>query len=187
MKIKNTIHRNETLIAAYPYQGFFVEVVHLSETIWCGKLLYAASLSEEPKADVVTEQYNKANHAAVKDAEPDWSACLNLNYLDKEKPNGLFIADQVSGTDQPEEFTVMTIPAGTYMRLRLTDETAKALGHEPWHGGIPPYQWITDDLAEKFGYRTGDSSLPIIEYYGYFSMETYDHEYRYLYVPVEKC
>lgn len=58
----------------------------------------------------------------------------------------------------------------------MCDETARALGHEPRVGGIPPYHWIREQIAPKFGYIYGNDTLPIIEYYGFFKPEDGTHE-----------
>ena len=47
-------------------------------------------------------------------------------------------------------------------------------------------EWIGEQLAPQFGYQYGDDHLPVFEYYGYFKPEKNAHEFRYLYVPVEK-
>ena len=43
----------------------------------------------------------------------------------------------------------------------MCDETAKALGHEPWTGGIPPCHWIGEQIAPTLGYTYG-SGTPAI-------------------------
>ena len=68
----------------------------------------------------------------------------------------------------------------------MCDETARVLGHKPWEGGIPPYQWIGEQIAPNLGYTYGNGTLPIIEYYVFFKPEEGTHEYCYLYVPVKK-
>ena len=72
------------------------------------------------------------------------------------------------------------------MRLAINDDSAKALGSQPWEGGMPPFGWVGEQLAPQFGYRYGDDRLPVFEYYGFYKPEKNAHEFTYLYVPVEK-
>ena len=53
-------------------------------------------------------------------------------------------------------------------------------------GGIPPYQWIGEQIAPELGYSYGNDTLPIVEYYGFFKPEEGTHEYCYLYVPIKE-
>ena len=66
------------------------------------------------------------------------------------------------------------------------DDSAKALNEQPWAGGMPPFEWVGEQLAPQFGYHYGDDHLPVFEYYGYYKPDKNAHEFRYLYVPVEK-
>jgi predicted transcriptional regulator YdeE len=95
-------------------------------------------------------------------------------------------ASLVASDHQPDGFDVYKVPAAKYARIRMCDETAKALGREPWKGGIPPFEWIGEQIAPKIGYRYGDDKLPIFEYYGFYNPEKNAHEFNYLYVPVDK-
>ena len=93
----------------------------------------------------------------------------------------------LAGTErQPDGFDILKVPAARFARIRMWDETAKALGHEPFKGGIPPHEWIGKEIAPALGYKYGDDTLPIFEYYGYYDPSKYAHEFSYLYVPVEK-
>ena len=92
-----------------------------------------------------------------------------------------------SSREQPCECEFCEAPEGLYMKISLSDSTAEALGKPPWHGGIPPYEWVTEQIALALGYVCGDGELPIAEYYGFFSMTTFEHDCRYLYVPVRKA
>jgi hypothetical protein len=87
---------------------------------------------------------------------------------------------------QPDIFNIYKVPAAKYARIRMCDETAEVLGHEPFKGGIPPYEWIGEEIAPKIGYKYEKETFPIFEYYGYYDPEKYAHEFCYLYVPVEK-
>ena len=46
----------------------------------------------------------------------------------------------------------------------MCDETAGALGHKPWTGGVPPYHWIGEQIASGLGYTYGSAAIPIVEY-----------------------
>lgn len=180
------IHPQETIIEEHSFKGIKVEAVDMAQTVWCGKVGYASDNHSEPDVNGIMNAYRSADHTLVNGAEKDWSACLSINYLCGERPNGLMVCDMVTSIEQPDCFDILTVPAGKYLRIRICDETARALGHEPWMGGIPPFGWIYDDIAPALGYTRGSDNLPIIEYYGFYNPDKYEHEYRYLYVPVQK-
>ncbi len=182
-----TQHGQEKIIESFDYNGVTVDLVEWTDTIWCGKIGYAANNSDEPNMDKIMEEYMSLHHASSTVSEPDWSVCISINYLTDERPNGVMIGSLVATEQQPSDFDVYKIPAAQYMRIRLCDESAKLLGHEPWNGGIPPYQWIGDQIAPQLGYQYGCDTLPIIEYYGYYEPQKDTHKYCYLYVPVKKA
>lgn len=99
----------------------------------------------------------------------------------------MMFADFVGPEYQPDGFDVYKLLAGQYLRLAINDDSAKAFGSQPWNGGIPPYEWVGEQLAPQFGYKYGDDNLPVFEYYGYYKPEKNAHEFRYLYVPVQKA
>lgn len=111
---------------------------------------------------------------------------MSLNYLSDERPSGVMFGFLVVADIQPDSYDIYRIPAANFLRIRMCDETARALGHEPWTGGIPPYQWIGEQIAPEFCYTYGDDTLPVIEYYGFFKPDDGTHEYCYLYVPVQE-
>lgn len=117
--------------------------------------------------------------------EEHWDVCMSVNYLSKERPNGVMFGFLVGAGQQPGGYDLYAVPSAQYMRLRMGEETAKALNREPWPGGIPPYEWIGEQVAPAFGYRYGDDALPIFEYYGYYNPDKNAHEFCYLYVPVQ--
>jgi hypothetical protein len=111
---------------------------------------------------------------------------MSVNYLSTERPNGVMFGFLVSTDEQPDGFDIYKLPAGQYIRISLNDEAALAVGDIPWNGGIPPYKWVGEQLAPVFGYRYGNDTLPFFEYYGYYNQEKNAHEFRFLYVPVQK-
>lgn len=183
----NTKHPQERIIDTFNYNGVPVEVVQWESTIWCGKIGYAENNTDEPDVDPILNGFMVLDATTMNERfEPDWDVCMSVNYLSKERPNGVMFGDLVGTENQPECFDVYKLPTGQYLRLSITDESAKALGSQPWNGGIPPYEWIGEQLAPQFGYQYGDDHLPVFEYYGYYKPEKNAHEFRYLYVPVEK-
>ncbi|HBL84350.1 MAG: hypothetical protein A2Y17_05015 [Clostridiales bacterium GWF2_38_85] len=183
-----TSHPQEKIIETFKYNGVPVEVVEWSETIWCGKIGYADNNTDEPNVDAILNGFMSLDIPAINERiEPDWDVCMSVNYFSKERPNGVMFGDLVGTEHQPDGFDVYKLPAGQYLRIEINDESAKALGSQPWNGGIPPYKWIGEQLAPQFGYRYGDDHLPVFEYYGYYKPEKNAHEFRYLYVPVEKA
>jgi DNA-binding transcriptional MerR regulator len=182
-------HPQEKIVETFDYSGITVDIAEWAETIWCGKIGYAANNTDEPDVDKIMGDYQALNFPAlVTDRrENNWDVCLSVNYLSTERPNGVMFGSLVAADKQPDGFDIYKIPAAKYARICMCDETARALGHEPWKGDIPPHWWIGKEIAPKIGYRYGDDTLPIIEYYGYYDPEKYAHEFCFLYVPVRKA
>lgn len=179
-------HIQEKIIETFDYNGVAVDLVYWEDTVWCGKIGYADNNTDEPNVDKIANDFMPLNNVAVNEREKDWDVCISVNYLSSERPNGVMFGFLVATEKQPESFDIYKVPATDFLRIRICDETAKALGCEPWKGGIPPYEWIGERIAPEFGYKYGDDRLPIIEYYGYYNPTKNSHEYCYLYVPVEK-
>lgn len=179
-------HPQERVVETFCHQGIEVELVEWEDTTWCGKIGYAINNTDEPDVDAIMEAYMALDQSAAKGRESDWSACISLNYLCNQRPNGVMFGCLAADEKQPKDFDVYKIPAAQYMRIRMCDETAKALGHALWQGGIPPYQWIGEEIAPELGYKYGDDTLPVIEYYGYYDPDKHAHELLYLYVPVQR-
>lgn len=177
-------HPQETIVKAYDYNGIAVELVEWSETIWCGKIGYAKDNRDEPDVEKIMEEF-MALSAKANGREADWDVCMSVNYLSGERPNGTLFGFLVEDDVQPEEYNIYRVPAAQYLRIAMCEETAKALGHEPWTGGIPPYQWIGEEIAPRLGFTYGSDMLPVVEYYGFFDPESGTHRYCYLYVPVK--
>ncbi len=181
-------HPQETFVGAFSDHGVAVDLVDWSETIWCGKIGYAADNTGEPDVGEIMDGFQRLDRSqAAGRLEADWDVCMSVHYLSAERPNGVMFGFLVSTERQPNGFDVYRAPAARYARIRICDETARALGHEPWRGGIPPYEWIGEQLAPTFGYRYGDAALPIFEYYGFYRPERCAHDFCYLYVPVSKA
>lgn len=112
---------------------------------------------------------------------------MSVNYLSKERSNGVMSGFLIGTEQRLSGFNIYKVSAAQYMRIRMCDETAKLLDRQPWHGGIPPYEWIGEQISPKFGYKYGDDTFPVFEYYGYCQPHKNAHEFCYLYVPVEKA
>ncbi len=183
----NTKHPQESIIDTFYYNGIPVEVVKWSDTIWCGKIGYAENNTDEPDVDPILNGFMTLDATIMNERiEPDWDVCISINYFSKECPKGVMFGDLVGTENQLECFDVYKLPTGQYLRLAINDDSAKALGSQPWEGGIPPYEWVGEQLAPQFGYRYGDDHLPVFEYYGYYNTGKNAHEFRYLYVSIEK-
>lgn len=178
-------HPQENIVKTYDYNGIMVDLAEWSETIWCGKARYADNNIDELNVEKIMEDFMSIS-AIPNNREDHWDICMSMNYLSDERPSGVMFGFLVASDVQPASYDIYKIPAATFLRIKMCDETARALGHEPWMGGIPPYQWIGEQIAPELGYTYGIDILPIIEYYGYFKPEEGTHEYCYLYVPVEK-
>ena len=182
-------HPQEKIIETFDYNGISVDLVEWTDTVWCGKIGYAANNTDEPDVDRIMNDFQTLNFPAVAAVrrEKDWDVCLSANYLSSERPNGVMFGFLVVNDRQPDGFDIYKVPAAKYARIPMCEETAKALGHEPFKGGIPPFGWIGKQIAPKIGYRYGDDKLPVFEYYGYYNPDKNAHEFTYLYVPVEKA
>ena len=177
-------HPQERIIKTYDYHGIAVDLVEWDDTVWCGKIGFASNNIDEPNVEKIMEDFMSVS-AVPNGREDHWDICISLNYLSDERPDGVMFGFLVSGEDQPGEYDIYKVPAARFLRVRLCDETAKALGQAPWTGGIPPYHWVGERIAPELGYTYGSDTLPIIEYYGFFDSEKSQHEYCYLYVPVK--
>lgn len=185
---KCTEHQQEKIISSYQYKNIDVDIVEWPEAIWCGKAGYATDTLSEPDVEKIMDAYQAIDFPTRINERIDchWDACLSLNYLSKERPNGIMFASLVANDKQEDCFDVFRVPSARYLRIQLNEDTAKSLGHEPWHGGIPPFHWIYDEIAPAIGYTYGEDTLPIFEYYGYYNPEKYEHEFCFLYVPIKK-
>lgn len=184
MKIQ---HPQEKIIKTYDYNGIIVDLVEWSDTVWCGKIGYADNNTDEPNVEKIMEDFMSTT-AIPNGREDNWDICISLNYLSDECPSGVMFGFLVATDAQPNSYDIYKIPPTNFLRIRMCDETARGLKHEPWMGGIPPYHWIGEEIGPKLGYTYGSNPLPIIEYYGFFKPDEGIHEYCYLYVPVkEKC
>lgn len=182
-----TRHPQETIIKTYVCKGIGVELVEWTQSLWCGKIGYAADNDGEPDVEKLMGDFMSAQSlgTAVKEREEGWDVCISLNYLSGERPSGVMFGFLVGSADQPDVFDMLKLPPARYMRLKICEETSKALGREPWTGGVPPYEWITEEIAPECGLRCGEDTLPVIEYYGYYDPEKNQHRFCYLYVPVQ--
>ena len=182
-------HSHEKILETYTYNGAIVDVVAWDETIWCGKIGYAENTVDEPNVDNIMTDYKRLSRSKANGKfNPVRNGCISVNYLSAEHSNGVMFGEMVRTAEQPEGFDILNVPATQYIRILINSETAKALGKEPWCGGIPPYEWVYELLAPHFGYKPGADILPIIEYYGHYAPggpKTYNNKLCYLYVPIE--
>ncbi len=183
-------HSHENIIETFDYNGAKIELVNWQNTIWCGKIGYAVNNTDEPDVEEIMAAYRRLNGEKINGKyKPERDCCISVNYLSAERPNGVFFGEMVETDNQEDCFDILKIPSAQFMRIQICSETAEALGREMWQGGIPPYEWIYDIIAPHFGYKTGDDTVPIIEYYGHYKPnlpETFENKLCYLYVPVAK-
>ncbi len=181
----NIQHPQEMILKTYDYNGITVDLVEWSDTVWCGKIGYAVNTVDEPNVEGIMEDFMSIS-AVPNGREDNWDICMSVNYLSSERPSGVMFGFLVDTDVQPASYDIYKIPAAKFLRVRICDETSGALGREPWKGGVPPYQWIGEQIGPKLGYTYGSDMLPILEYYGFFKPEEGTHEYCYLYVPVKE-
>lgn len=181
----NTQHPQENIIKTYEYKGIIVDLVDWSDTIWCGKIGYADNSTDEPNVEKIMKDFMSISDVP-NSREDNWDICMSINYLSDKRPSSVMFGFFVANGNQPKAYDIYKVPAARFLRIRMCDETSKALGHEPWTGGIPPYHWIGEQIAPELGFVYGSDTLPIIEYYGFFKPERGVHEYCYLYVPIKE-
>ena len=104
-----TQHGQEKIIESFDYNGVTVDLVEWTDTIWCGKIGYAANNTDEPDMDKIMEEYMSLHHASSTVSEPDWSVCISINYLTDERPNGVMIGSLVATEQQPSDFDIYKI------------------------------------------------------------------------------
>lgn len=180
-------HPQERVLEVLHYNGIDVELVQWSEATWCGKVGYASDNAGEPDVEQIMQDFMSIDFAQVSGRESGWDVCLSIDYLTDERPSGVMFAFLVDSERQFAGCDILKTPPALYMKLRICEETAKALDRAPWCGGIPPHEWIGEQIAPACGYAYGDNRLPIVEYYGGYDPEKNAHEYCFLYVPVKNA
>lgn len=180
-------HSQEKIIKSFDYNGINVDLVRWCETIWCGKIGYAVNNVDEPDVEKIANDAKIVFPNSIPNRrEENWEVCISLNYLSIERPNGVMFGFLVETDEQPDSYDIIKLPSALYMRIQICDETYEALDVEPWTGGIPPYEWIGEYIAPKFGYKYGDDTIPIFEYYLH-NPENGHIIACHLYVPVQEA
>lgn len=182
------LHSQEDILNSFDYNGTTVDLVEWKETIWCGKVGYAADNVDEPDVEKIMNDFMATCVPTISPnkREEYWDVCMSINYLSDKRPNGVLFGFRVETEEQPDCYDIVKIPAALYMRVKICDETFRALGVAPWTGGIPPYEWIGERIAPEFGYTYGSDAYPIFEYYGHNKTDN-SIEVCYLYVPVQEA
>lgn len=164
--------------------GASAQLVHWEETLWCGKIRFAEDPVNEPDVEKLMEEFVALGDAGLSPIDPEagWDVCMSFNYLSKQRPSGVFFGFFVQSHKQPKGFDMRWLPEGHYLRVEINESTAKALESEPWTGGIPPFQWVSESLGPRLGFACEDSELPIVEYYHHQADGAIDG--CWLYVPV---
>lgn len=178
-------HSQETVLKTFDLGGgASAQLVHWKETLWCGKLLFAPDNASEPDVEQLMRDFVALGEteASPLDPEPGWDVCMSFNYLTDRRPSGVFFGFLVTSHKQPEGFDMRWLPEGQYLRVEINESTAQALNTEPWTGGVPPFQWVSESLGPRLGFTVQDSDLPIVEYYRH--REDGSIESCWLYVPV---
>ena len=176
-----TKHPQEKIIETFDHNGIIVDVVKWEDTIWCGKV-------SDPADEKLLEVFQAvtAKELVNERLEDNWDVAISINHLSKKLPPGVMFGFLVGTENQSKEYDIYKVSAQQFMRIRMNDETAKALGQEPFRGGCPPYEWIGEQIAPKYGYKYADETKPIFEYYGFYDHKNHAHEFSYLYVPIVK-
>lgn len=179
-------HSQERIIKTFDCNGLNVELVSWSDTIWCGKIGYAVNNIDEPDVEKIAQEASIIFPNNIPNRrENNCDVCISLNYLSKEHPSGVMFGFLVETEEQPDCYDVIKVPSSLYMKIQICDKTFRALDVKPWTGGIPPYEWIGEILAPRYGYEYGDDTLPIFEYYLH-NPKNSNIDACYLYVPVRE-
>ena len=162
-----SLHKQEKVLQNFQLDGASAQLVEWTETLWCGKVKYAPNCTDEPDVEKLMEEFVALGEAELSPVDPEegWDVCLSINYLSNQRPSGVFFGFHVEGRRQPEGFDLLWLPGGRFLRVEINESTAQALDSEPWTGGVPPYQWISDSLGPRLGFQVQDNALPIVEYY----------------------
>ncbi len=162
-----SLHKPEKVLQNFEFDGASAQLVEWTETLWCGKVKYAPNYTGEPDVEKLMEEFVALGEAELSPLDPEegWDVCLSINYLSDQRPSGVFFGFQVESRRQPEGFDQLWLPGGRFLRVEINEATARALDSEPWTGGVPPYQWVSDSLGPRLGFQVRDNALPIVEYY----------------------
>lgn len=179
-------HRHEKVLESYDLGGgASAQLVLWGETLWCGKIRFAEDNQNEPDVEKLMEEFVALGEAELSPVDPEagWDVCMSFNYLSDQRPSGVFFGFLVPGHKQPEGFDMRWLPEGQYLKVEINEATAKALESEPWTGGVPPFQWVSESIGPRLGFSCADSELPIVEYYHHKEDGSIDG--CWLYVPVQ--
>ncbi len=127
----NIQHPQENIIKTYDYNGTLVDLIEWNDTVWCGKVGYADNNTDEPNVEKIMEDFMSVT-TLPDGREDNWDICMSLNYLSHERPSGVMFGFLVTTDVQPDSYDIYKIPAAKFLRIRMCDETARVLGHEPW-------------------------------------------------------
>lgn len=178
-------HAHETVLESFDLGGgACAQLVRWEETLWCGKIRFAENNTDEPDVEKLMEEFVALGEAELSPVDPEagWDVCMSFNYLSSERPSGVFFGFLVESHKQPEGFDMRWLPEGQYLKVEINEATAKALDSEPWTGGVPPFQWVSETLGPRLGFSCPDCELPIAEYYHHKEDGSIDG--CFLYVPV---
>lgn len=179
-------HRHEKMLETHDLGGgALAELVGWEETLWCGKIRFAEDNTSEPDVEKLMEEFVALGEAELSPVDPEagWDVCMSFNYLSGQRPSGVFFGFLVQSNKQPQGFDMRWLPEGQYLKVEINEQTAKALESEPWTGGVPPFQWVSESIGPKLGFSCADSELPIVEYYHH--KEDGGIDGCWLYVPVK--
>ena len=106
----NIQHPQETVIKTYHYNGITVDLLEWSETVWCGKVGYAANHTDEPDVEKIMEDFMSVC-AIPNNREDNWDICMSVNYLSCERPSGVMFGFLVTTDVQPDCYDIYKIPS----------------------------------------------------------------------------
>ena len=118
-----TQHPQEKIIRSFDYNGATVDWVAWADTLWCGRIGYAANYTDEPDVDEVMRGFQALNApgAEPNGREEDWDVCMSVNYLSKERPNGVLFGFLVDTARQP---SASIAPASSRARRSIAADSA---------------------------------------------------------------
>ncbi|MCL2195641.1 MAG: hypothetical protein FWB76_06795 [Oscillospiraceae bacterium] len=189
-------HPLETLVKTLSYKGVDFELVERPDVIWVGCVKYANNNTDEPNMDGVMERYQKLCKEAPyrEKVNPDYSACLSINFSTSEKPCGMMYACEFYPDQQHKGFDLLTQPGGLWLRVRNDEKAAALCSYDgttpfnPWeytHAYFAGEQSPLASAAKEHGYTQNPDVHMQIEYHCHAEYGTPPHT-NYAYIPIKE-
>ena len=154
--------KGEKIISTLVTNGLYLELIEKPETIFAGKLGYAANAKDEPDIGQLLNGYRDIASKITDAVEPEWWIGISINYGKKDALKGYMFALEAATDKQPEGVDVYRVPASLYVRLRKDDQNAlRILGKDSCQG----YELfpLIYEVLRQHGYPYADNGAQEIE------------------------